>query len=718
MSDGENYTRPKIGLVLSGGGALGLAHIGVLEVLEELHVPVDCVVGTSMGALVGGTYAAGVSPGHIRKVITATDLEALFNDQPPRADITFLLKRYDYRPLFDFWLGFNDWKIELPSGASAGYKFELFMKELIGTDASIADRSFDYLPTPYRALATDLGTGETRVFSRGELSRVMRASMSLPAVIAPTEVDGHLYVDGGLVRNLPVNVGRELCGDVLIAVNLGTSTLSTDKIKNSLDVAQQAVIILTEQNVAESLQQLTPADILIEPDLDGFSSSSFEDQREIIDRGVTAARAIADKLSALALPDDEFEQWLNHRQATRATPFNITSITVDAENDANREAVLRDIKTKTGKDFSVERLHQDIIEIYGRGDYSYIGYSIIPQGDEATVKIKVDNKPWGPGYLKFGLGAATDFNSPTQLNLALSYRQTQINSLGGEWLTDMQLGYDSFIRTAFFQPLQVRDGAFISPYIFAQRNFVQFYDEEIRLGDFKVYRGQFGLDIGVTGIFGQLRIGPYISAIIGEPDFGIATPLVEEEDSTQRGLRLQGIYDQMDSVVFPTSGLRASMDVMSGRVSGTTNGDFVRAQLSMTGALSVDKNTFSAHLEWGNEITDFGDLPVYEAFTLGGPWRLSGLYLDQLKGVEYNLATLSYYYQYARLPPQLGRGMYVGMSLETGRIDDGFMEDPFGWVTSSSVYWGAETTLGVIYFGYGLSSLNQESYYLVIGPRF
>ncbi len=710
--------RAKIGVVLSGGGALGLAHIGVLEVLEELHVPVDCVVGTSMGALVGGTYAAGVSPYYIREVITETDLGALFDDLPPRANIAFQLKRDDFRPLFNFSLGFNDWMIELPSGASAGYKFELFLKELIGNNASIADISFDDLPTRYRAVATNLGTGETKVFDRGELARIMRASMSLPAVIAPTEVDGDVYVDGGLARNLPVDTGRELCGDVLIAVNLGTSTLSSDMIKDSLDVAQQSVIILTEQNVQESLQKLTADDILITPDLEGFTSTSFDQQLEIIKRGEDAARANADKLSALALPEEQFEQWLKYRHLSRTTDFNITSITVDAASDAQKEAVLRDIRTKSGKDFDVAQLHHEIIDTFGRGDYSYIGYSIIPQGDEAELRIEAKNKPWGPGFLKFGLGAATDFTSPTQLNLAFSYRQTQINSLGAEWLTDVQLGYNTILRTAFWQPLQVRDGAFISPYISLTKEFVQFYLEDTRLGDFEVSSGEVGLDLGVTSNIGELKLTPYVAQIIGKPDFGIATPLLEESENTQRGLILAGIYDQLDSAVFPRSGLLASMNIKSATETGTDNLDFIRAQVTMAGVVSFGKNTYAAQFEWGDEVSDTNDLPVYEAFTLGGPRRLSGLFLDQLKGTKYNLASLSYYRQYASLPPQLGRGLYFGMSLEAGRINDELMKDPYDWVSGGSLFWGADTTLGAVYIGYGLSSLGQETLYLVIGPEF
>jgi NTE family protein len=717
--EGSNVTqRPKVALVLSGGGALGLAHIGVLQVLEELHVPVDCVVGTSMGALVGGAYAAGVSPGRMKDVISAADILALFDDDPPRSEIALRIKRDDYRPLFDITFGLNDGEFQLPPGASAGYKFELFLKELIGTGASVSGLNFDELPTPYRATATDLETGKIKVFSSGELARVMRASMSLPAVVAPTVIDGGMYVDGGLVRNLPVDVGRSLCGEILIAVNLGTRPKTKDQIRDTLDVASQSIILLTEQNVENSLAKLTPADVLIAPDLTEFDSSNFSNQQPIIEQGIAAARANKEKLLKLAVSPVEYNNWLATRQRKTPTHINISAITVETTGDVNAKAVRRDITSKAGEEFDIHKLNTDIAEIYGRGDFSYVGYSIITDEENATVVIKAESKPWGPGYLKLGLGVVTDFSSPTQFNLAASYRRTWINALGAEWRTDAQIGYDSFLRTEFIQPLQVRDGAFITPYIGLQRTFVQFYNEKSRLGEIDVRRLQAGLDIGVTGSTGELRIGPYISRIISKPDFGIITPFISEQDVVQAGVVLKGVYDQLDSLAFPRTGLHAAINILTTKEDWGSDDEYTRAQLGFRGVKSFGKNTFSGHLEWGDELSGKKDLPVYDAFKLGGPERLSGLNLDQLTGSHYNLATLSYYRQYASLPSQIGRGLYLGFSLEAGRINDPLMVDPFDWVTSGAVFWGADTVLGAAYIGYGFSSLGQSTMYLVIGPRF
>lgn len=713
----DESSRPKVGLVLSGGGALGLAHIGVLKVLEELRIPVDCVVGTSMGALVAGTYAAGVDLDRIQRVITEADISTLFDDNPERSEITQRIKRNDYQPLFHFTLGYND-GIELPSGASSGYKFELFLKELIGTGASVSDLDFDQLPTPYRAVATDLETGEMKVFSQGEMPRVMRASMSLPSILAPTEIDNRFYIDGGLVRNFPVDIGRELCGEVLIAVNLGTKPKTMDQVRNSLDVALQSIVILTDQNVQRSLQKLTPDDVLIEPELDGFTSSSFASQQEIIERGIVAARANENKLSKLSLTPDEYRGWQDKRKSKIPAPLKVTAITAEVTGNVNAKTVKRNIDTQPGEEFDIDKLDEEITRIYGRSDFSYVGYSVVPHEDEATVVIKAESKPWGPGYLKFGLGAATDFSSPTQLNLAASYRRTWINSLGAEWRTDAQIGYDSFLRTEFIQPLQIRDGIFLNPYILARRNFIELYQGDIRLGDLKVERYQAGLDAGVTGNIGEIRLGGFANSVKTKPDLGAIDPLFSNTEATQTGLEIKGIIDQLDSFVFPRSGFYAFADLRTVKQDGDTPEEYTRAQLGLTGAWSFGENTVAGKIEWGDELSGINDLPAFEVFQLGGPNHLSGLFLDQLTGTHYEFAALNYYHRYASLPPQIGRGLYVGVSLESGRINDALMQDPWDRVYSGSVYWGADTILGATYIGYGRSSLDQSSFYLMIGPQF
>lgn len=713
-------TRPRISLVLSGGGARGYAHIGVLEVLEKFRVSVDCVVGTSMGALVGGTYAAGVTPAEMRKVLAETDVGALFYDLPPRQYIPQRIKRDDYEALFEFTLGYNRGKVELPAGVSAGYKFELFLKDLVGPGAAVDGLDFDALPTPYRAVATDLGTGHMKVFEEGDLPQVMRASMSLPAVIAPAIIDGHAYVDGGLVRNLPVDIGRELCadkpGDIVIAVNLGTPLKSIEELRNVVDVAGQAINLLTEQNVQRSLGELNDTDILISPNLEGFSSSDFEKLEPIIGRGREAARQVVERLSQLSVDEPSYKSWLAERESRKLPAYSVKRITVLPNERFGSEAIERDLEVETGENFSTEELHKDLAHIYGRADFSYLGYSVLPAEDGADVSIDADVKPWGPGYLKFGLSIESDFNSPSQANIGLGYRRTWVNSLGAEWRVGAQAGFDSFIGTEFLQPLQVGDGFFVAPYFEVRREFFQVYDEKLRLGQLRVNTVGGGVDVGLTGAVGELRLGPYVVDVSTKPDFGAITPLLPSEKFTQIGLQLRGIIDQVDTPTFPRKGWLAAVNVRGTEQSWGSQDEYSRAELQLIGVKSFGKNTIAGRVEYGDAF--FGEVPVYDPFQLGGPLRLSGLFLDQLTGSRYNLGTLGYYRQYAQLPSQFGRGIYLGLSAEAGRIDDPFMKEPWEWVYSGSVYWAADTILGVVYFGYGYASLDQGIAYLKIGPHF
>lgn len=721
IADSAKAARPRIALVLSGGGARGLAHIGVLKALKEMRIPIDCVVGTSMGALVGGMYASGMSPEQIDQMVADNDLASLFEDSPSRADRPFITKRADYRPLFDFSLGVNSEGVHLPPAASAGYRFELFIKEIIGLAATTSNLDFDQLPTPFRATATNIENGKLKIFKRGDLSRALRASMSLPGIIAPATFEGQTYIDGGLVNNLPVEVGQALCGDIIVAVNLGTKPKNINEITSSLDVVSQSYLLLSEQNIERSIAKLTHDDFLILPELKKITSSDFSNYKVIINEGVLAVHRQNKALEKLSVSFQEYQQWLSIRQAKILKPIKISSISAQSTGKVNNEVVLDDITTKAGKQFNLKQFNTELVELFGREDFSYIGYSVVvndKKNDKADIIIDAVSKPWGPGYLKFGIGVATDFDSPTQFNLAVNYRQTWVNSLGAEWRTEIQMGYDTLLSTEFFQPLQVRDGAFIRPYTALQRGTIQFYQGKLNIGEFEVKQFNAGLDLGITNKFGVLKLGPYFHRVRTVPDFSLSTGLLKEKTTSQVGVRLDAVYDQLDSLQFPRSGSRASVRVMATNKQWGSDEEYTLAQLKFSTATSFGAHSLLGHFEWGDDISNTNNLPINLAFKLGGPGRLSGLNINQLTGSRYGLASLNYYYQYDSLPAQLGRGMYMGMSVETGRINDLFLNDNSKFNTSGSIFWGADTILGAIYIGYGISNLNQNTFYLTINNNY
>src|SRR5678815_4756903 len=293
---------PRIGLVLSGGGARGLAHVGVLKVLEELRVPVHCVTGTSMGAIVGGAYAAGATASELEQFVRKADWDDVFRDSPPRTEISTRRKIDDYKTLFAPEYGVTPSSLFLPKGLIAGVSIEGFFRQLTQQVVEVGD--FDRLPIPFRAVAADIETGEAVVLSRGSLSRAMRASMSVPGAIAPVEIDGRLLVDGGIANNLPIDEARKLCGDVIIAVNISTPALKRDEISSALTVGTQLINFLGKANVERQLASLGQRDVLIAPELGDISAGSFERAADAIRIGEAQARALADSLRRYSLPPE------------------------------------------------------------------------------------------------------------------------------------------------------------------------------------------------------------------------------------------------------------------------------------------------------------------------------------------------------------------------------------------------------------------------------
>lgn len=713
--------RPSIALVLAGGGARGLSHIGVLRTLEELRVPIDCVVGTSMGALVGGLYATGMSASDIEAILNEHDLVEFFNERPPRQSIQQNLRTYSYRPLFGFSL---DTRYGLPSpstGIASGYRFELFMKELIGTGYAVDDLDFDDLPTPFRAVATDLDSGDQRVFDSGNLPQAMRASMSLPALIAPLTIDGRRYVDGGLVQNFPVEAGQELCGDVVIGVSLRIKAKWDADYNSSFEVANRSVEILMDQNSLQSQQRLDSDDILIEPDMQNFTSADFDRHVDIINQGEIATRLHHSVLASLSLSPQAYQQWQEQRRSRQRHNIHITRITTDSELGFNDQVIMKDITTHGGDDFDLKQLHQDIARIYGRGDFTYIGYRVrtYDSDDYGTVEIYADSKPSGHGNLRFGVEIATDNSRQAEINLSTSYRQPWVNSRNGEWRVDLSLGTDFLLHSEFIQPLSLRDGSFVATHLSTSRYFNDIYTGSRRAGNTRLTRNEFGVDMGVTGARGEVRLGAFATGLKGEPDNGLNTDAVEPFGLFQVGYRFHAIYDQLDAIGFPSRGTLFEFNAHETTEELGSDDDYTKLSATLIKALSLGRHHLKFQAEAGTTVGDsIDDIYLYDGFKLGGPGRLSGLNLNQLTGLEYQFAKVEYYHRLTEMPEFFGRGLYLGTSLETGRIEDELMDNPGDWVSAAGLFAGLDTVLGKLQVTLGHASLDQTSFYFTLGHRY
>lgn len=714
--------KPRIGLVLGGGGARGVAHLGVLKVLEEMRIPISCVAGTSMGALVGGVYATGMPAEEIVERVGRINWQDTFTDDPPRTERPFRAKRDAYLNLFQLELGQRGASLVLPPGATAGYKVEFLLRELVERAGNFARQDFDRLPIPYRALATNIENGTSRVFASGDLVKAMRASMSVPGAIAPVEIDGALYVDGGLLQNIPVAAAREACADVVIAVNVGSGLLKREELGSILGISLQMVNVLMEQNVRSSIASLKESDVLIEPALGEFSATNFDAAMTLIPAGEAAARAQADKLRRLSVSEKEYQAWRASLAARLPAVRPVTDVRVaTARGRVNPEVIERqiaqvpgiDLRRRQERDFSVPNLNIRLEEIYGGGDFERMDYQFIEAPESRTVEVQGVEKSWGPNYLKFGLSLASD-KEQTRFNLGASHRATWLNSLGAEWRNDVQVGYHDRVASEFYQPLHFRSGMFVAPRYEYDGEPIAFFVDGRRVGQYVVQTSRAHLDFGLQNKFGELRLGVFAGRLKAEEDFGTFR-LAPDFDINQTGYTASATFDQIDRPQFPRQGLLVTAKAFGTLSTDDPGGNYDKAELFALGAKSWGRHTIQLAGYVGDTVS--GSTPAYDPFRLGGFLRGSGYRMDELLGTSAALARVVYSNRLATLPSQIGSGVYAGGSLEATRAALGGVAGPEKTRPSASLFLGADTFLGPAFLAYGqaLSGDKPRSLYLMLG---
>ncbi len=714
--ESANATRPKIGLVLSGGGARGAAHIGVLKVLEELRIPIDIVTGTSIGALVGAAYASGTSITELEAEVIKTDWNEVFNDSSPREDRSFLRKEEDQVRLLKLEMGVKDYSLRLPAGAISGQKLDGFFSRITRFAPGSVD--FDLLPIPYRAIATDAETGKLFVFKQGRLADAMRASMSVPGAVAPFEINGRIFLDGGLTRNLPVDVARELGADIVIAVNIGSGLLKREELRSVLGVSLQMINILTEQNVRASIESLKSTDVLITPALDAISSTEFTRAAETIKIGMDAARQIGSLLAGLGVSEAAYARHQSRLLARRGRPVfegeNIDRVQVVGLERASAVELQRTLGIKAGDPVNFKQLDAGISRVFGTGYFERVNYSFLNDGKLQVLRINAREKPWGPNYLRVGLSVAADTISDGRFNLLIRSQQTQFNAAGAEWRNDLQIGRDRRFASRFFQPFGVGGVVSISPGVEFTRRPIDVYFEGKRFVQYDVGAATYSVDLGADisrnaiarlGIFGgresaTVAIGP--DSLF--PNFRVK----------QGGLRFRAIYDNLDDPNFPREGRTLSLDYLASMSALYATSNYRRVEANYGDQFSFGRHTISLAARYGRA---FGDaLPVFDQFSLGGFLQLSGYRPGELLGDQVRFARLSYY---QRLPvPQtvLASRVFAGISAEVGKISHPLqLTSAVKPRSSLGLFLGADTAIGPLYLGYGRAHDRGSVFYFFLG---
>ena len=709
--------RPRIGLVLSGGGARGAAHIGVIRALEEMQIPIDAVAGTSMGAVVGGLYCAGLSGAEIEQVFRKLDWQDLFRDRAPRRDLVYRRKQDDRSIYARGSLGLRYGEgVELPLGLVQGQKIT---QALRSATLRVADtKDFDRLPTPFRALATDLETGEPVVLDHGDLATVLRASMSAPGVLAPVEVGDRLLVDGGLVDNLPVELARSMGVDVLIVVDVSFPLASRDDLQSPLDVTNQMLGIMVRRGTEASKAQLAARDVLIEPDLGSMATLDFGQVPDVMATGRNLSPEVRQRLATLALPVAPYSDYRLARSAGGKNEEIVGFVRPGAgsgRDTARIEAVFGDL---AGEPFDAQELQRRANRQYGLNRYEAVDYQLVREGEQRGLEIDLRTKSWGPSFLRLGLGIESDYDEGSRANAAGEILMTGLNRLDGEWLTELQLGDDPRFFTEWFQPLSLTNDVFLAPSL---RHEIQSYDlvqDDSTIARYRVRESVAAIAIGAEiSDWGEVRFG--LRRGDGAARVRIGDPALVDEEFDIGGLLFEIGYDSLDSAYFPARGQSASIRWQADRDSlgATVDADLFTA--SWQGAWSRGRYSLLLGVEGGSALDDELNSPK-DLFTLGGFLELSGLPRDALTGTQYGLARAVVFRRVSRG----GTGLfefpaYLGFSVEAGNAwqtrDDVELD---GLELGGSFFFGAESPLGPVYLAAGFAEHGERALYLLLGRTF
>jgi len=702
--------RPRVCLALSGGGALGLAHVGVLRELEAMRVPIDCVAGTSMGAIVGGLYAAGYSPEELEELVATLDWAALIRDAPDRRHLPYRRKVDDLTYLTRWELGVSRKGLILPEAIVAGHRLEAELQLLALRAAGVDD--FDDLPLPFRAIAADAATAETVVLDHGSLASALRASMAVPGLFAPVELDGRLLVDGGVVSNLPVAAARAMGAERVIAVDLHAPLAERDRPSSIAGILSQSLDALSQREVARALED---ADFVLRPDVEQWGLLDFEAGEELVERGAAAALAGAAALRALALDEPAWNRYLERQR--RAKPrLPIRQVVVEPGPGLPRAAVARSVRSRPGEDLDTVVLAADLDRLWESGEFASVGFALEATPDEGWIlRLTGHPKPWGPNYLRMGLSLATDLEGESSFGLLAALTMTRLGSLGAELKLSTQVAEAPELSFELYQPIAPSRVPFVALGLEASEG-----KQRIGVGDrlvqYRFLALRASADLGLAlGRWGEVRAGYRLFRTESQA-FGDRPANTPDFDSDASGIGADLVFDQLDRVNFPRRGALIVVGFHEAREELGADEAFRVLGVQVVAAATRGRHTLLA-LAFARSGLG-GDLPPSQWIGLGGLFRLSGLPPGEIVGGYGGVASLAYLLRIGKLP-KFGEGIYLGLSYEAGNawptaaeVDLGDLRRSFAFIL------GVDTVLGPVYLAHGHAEGGSDSFYLYLGRTF
>jgi NTE family protein len=703
--------RATIGLVLEGGGALGLAHVGVLRWLEENHIPVDYIAGTSMGGLVGGLYATGMSGEEINAFLQKVNWNRALRNEVPYQDRSFRRKedKRDYPNDLEFGLKHG---INFPSGLNSGHQVGLILDRIALPYSGL--QSFDELPTPFRCVATDLVSGKAVVFKDGPLSEALRATMSLPAIFSPVRRDDHVFVDGGIINNLPVDVARAMGADVVIAVHLEVPPLNPNEGLSVFSVLQRSVGVIVSANEYESMQK---ADILVAVHTEKFNMIDYQAAREIADVGYAGAQARHYVLERFALNDAEWKQYVDQRQARRRTVPIPQFVEVTGTERVIAEGIQKTLSDNIGKPIDYKRLDDDLTEITGLGRFSRAGFQLTRKNGQDGLLVRADEKDYAPPTVDPLF--VIDGSDYTDVRFSLGARVTfhDIGGFGSEVRNDFIVGSTYGAASEYYHPLNWFSHFFVAPRLFADSKPFDVYFNDSRIATFRQHDAGGGLDFGIAiNRFQELRFGYQTGFLSLTRSIGV--PHIINDVSGRQGFsRVRYVIDHTNDPTVPRKGyfVQSRLEFYDANPSAAEH--FPLAELR-TGIFQPFQKTNSIFM-----IASGGSTMGYRhtglpLFGLGGPQRLAAYGINELLTNQYFLFQPGYIRRLRELTPLLGENVYLITNYEIGKAYGAVNATDSRLPNDFNAAVLVQSFIGPVVFGGSVGDRGHHKFYFQLGRYF
>jgi NTE family protein len=705
--------RPRIGVVLGGGGARGISHISVLRTLEQLQVPVDCIAGTSIGSLVGALYASGMTVEELEDVVTTMDWDKLFANDIPREERSYRRKRDDELVIAQPGVGISSEGLKVTTGLLTGENIMLMFGRLVEPVSTIED--FDNLPIPFRAIAADINDGSAVVIKGGDLALAMRASMSIPGAFPPVLASGKVLVDGGIANNLPVEVLRGEGADIIIAVDVGTPLSEMTPHSSVLALTGQLTGLLTVRNTRRSIEALGERDVLITPPLgDRVATADFDKFKEALAIGLEGVEPVRDRLAQLGLPAEAYAQNRAVRTGRQTSPPVIEFVRLDNQSRYRDAVAQARIKVPLGQPLDAAALERQLLEVYGYDTLSQATYEVLEEGGKTGLVLHLREKNEGPNYLETGLSMSSDFEGRFDFNFRLGLLRSPVNDIGGEVRGLLQIGDESQLMGEYFQPFGTTGRfQFITRAQYLDRKINQFNANGDKLAEFSVR--QIGLQAALGREFGNhgaLTVG--IRRSTGEAEVLVGDPGLPSVDFDSGDVYVDASLDRMDSLFFPRNGYILRNRYTFSRTELGAGVDFEQYDLDAIGARSFGAHAVQLALRF--HATTSGVAPLQSVYRAGGFSRLVGFTPNEITGQDYGVLLGGYTYQLGEV---FGQKALVGGSLEYGNVWQRRTDMDFAdGILNGSLFIGADTWVGPMMLGIGAREGGHMNLFLTVGETF